>query len=72
MINCDVCLSERPSIKSLRRHLLREHGCLFDSRRGRSLPYPGSEQELRRAQERQYQDQRIPASSRQMIDFYQR
>ena len=61
-ITCDVCGSERPSVKSIRRHLLKDHGRVFISRRRCSAPFPGLQRELERAQEKLYQDRRNPAN----------
>ena len=63
-MRCDVCAADKPSVRSLRRHLLKDHGRSYDGRRGQSVAYRGSSEQLQQAQERQHLDRRNPAARR--------
>ena len=56
--------SLRPSVKSLKRHLLSQHGLSYNSFRNCSKTFAGPPERLVRAQEALYRDRRKPAMRR--------
>lgn len=65
IVKCDCCGSSRPSVKSLRRHLLSQHGRIYSVRAGVSAPFPGSLAELRQAQLHLARDRMNPRMRRE-------
>ena len=63
--HCDMCGSDRPSLKSLRRHLLGAHSRQYDNRRHASMPFKGTSEQLLAAREKLYWDRRNPHDRRQ-------